>query len=76
MSIEVIKIDLAKQLFSVNKESVLERIKKILDKEIIVAYTTSGKPLNAEQYKKEVAKAKKEKSISHQRVLEEIKAWK
>ncbi|MFP5471044.1 MAG: hypothetical protein ACLGGV_05570 [Bacteroidia bacterium] len=76
MSIETVKIDLAKQLFSVNKESVLERIKKILDKEIVVAYTTNGKPLTAEQYKKEVLRAKKEKSVSHKHVLEEIKTWK
>lgn len=79
MSIETIKIDLVKQLFNINKESVLKQIKAILDKEEIVAYTTSGKPLTRKAYIQEIKKAEKDidngNYITHQKLLDDIKKW-
>lgn len=79
MSIETIKIDLVKQLFNINKESVLKQIKAILDKEEIVAYTTSGKPITRKAYIQEIKKAEKEiengNYITHQKLLDDIKKW-
>lgn len=79
MSIETIKIDLVKQLFNINKESVLKQIKAILDKEEIVAYTTSGKPLTRKAYIQEIKKAEKDidngNYITHQELLDDIKKW-
>lgn len=79
MNIESIKIDLAKQLFNIDKASVLDRIKAILDKEEVVAYTTDGKPLTREAYIKSVEKAEQEvndgKYITQSQLLENIKKW-
>lgn len=79
MSIETIKIDLVKQLFNINKESVLKQIKAILDKEEIVAYTTSGKPLTRKAYIQEIKKAEKDidngNYITHQELLDDINKW-
>lgn len=79
MSIETIKIDLVKQLFNINKKSVLKQIKAILDKEEIVAYTTSGKPLTRKAYIQEIKKAEKDidngNYITHQKLLDDIKKW-
>ncbi len=79
MSIETIKIDLVKQLFNINKESVLKQIKAILDKEEIVAYTTSGKSLTRKAYIQEIKKAEKDidngNYITHQELLDDIKKW-
>ena len=79
MNIETTKIDLVNQLFNINKESVLKQIKAILDREEIVAYTTSGKPLTREAYIQEIKKAEKDidngNYITHQELLEEIKKW-
>lgn len=79
MNIEAIKIDLAKQLLNINKTSVLEKIKAILDKEEIVAYTTDGKPLSREAYIKAVKNSEKDidngNYITHNQLLEKIKSW-
>lgn len=79
MNIESIKIDLAKQLFNINKESVLSKIKAILDKEEIVAYTTDGKPLTREAYIKAIEKTEKDVEkgnyITHNQLLENITKW-
>lgn len=79
MNIEATKIDLAKQLFNINKTSVLEKIKAILDKEEIVAYTVDGKPLTREAYIKAIKQADTDiengNSISHEQLLEDRKKW-
>lgn len=79
MSIESIKIDLAKQLFNINKTDVLIKIKSILDKEEIVAYTTDGKPLTRDAYNKAVKTAEHDidncNYITHNQLLENIKKW-
>lgn len=79
MNIETTKIDLAKQLFNINKASVLERIKKILDNEEIVAYTVDGKPLSRTAYIKAIKQAEKEIEngdyITHAQLLENRKTW-
>ena len=57
----------------------MKQIKAILDREEIVAYTTSGKPLTREAYIQEIKKAEKDidngNYITHQELLEEIKKW-
>lgn len=79
MNIESIKIDLAKQLFNIDKTAVLEKIKAILDKEEIVAYTTEGKPLSREAYIKAVKNAEQDidngNYITHSQLLENSKKW-
>ncbi|MEO9258227.1 MAG: hypothetical protein ABI207_07590 [Crocinitomicaceae bacterium] len=79
MNIESIKIDLAKQLFSIDKASVLEKIKQILDKEEIVAYTVDGKPLSREAYIKAVKNSEQDidngNYVTHGQLLENSKKW-
>ena len=79
MNIEITKIDIAKKLFNVNKESVLKQLKAILDKEEVVAYTTSGKPLTKAEYIKEIKEAEQDiengNYITGKQLLEDIKKW-
>ncbi len=79
MNIESTKIDLAKQLFNINKESVLSKIKAILDKEEIVAYTTDGKPLSRKTYLEAVESAEKDidngNYITQSQLLANLKKW-
>lgn len=79
MNIEITKIDLAKKLFNINKESVLKQLKAILDKEEVVAYTTNGKPLTRVEYIKEVKDAEKEFEngdyITGEQLLKNIDKW-
>ncbi len=79
MNIEAFKIDLAKQLFSVNEESVLEQIKTILERKSIVAYAADGKPLNLQAYNKALERAEKDilkgKVTDSKSLKQELKSW-
>ncbi len=57
MNIQEIKLDVVKKILGVQKESILEKINKILEKEMIVGYTAEGKPLTKEEYNKRIEKA-------------------
>ncbi|PJR03336.1 hypothetical protein [Avrilella dinanensis] len=58
MDIQATKLELIKRLLSVEKESVLEELKKILlsntNKEETVGYTTDGQSLTLEDYQQKV----------------------
>jgi hypothetical protein len=79
MNLEALKIDLAKQLFSVNEASVLEQIKTILERKSIVAYATDGKPLNLQAYNKSLEKAEQDilkgKVTDSKSLKQELKNW-
>jgi hypothetical protein len=79
MSLEAIKIDLAQQLFKVNKKTVLEQIRKILENENTDSYTIDGVPLTIAEYNQELDKAEKEikegKTLSTEELAKEIKSW-
>jgi hypothetical protein len=60
MSIQSIKLDLVQKLLTVKDEQVLKKINHILEKEVVVAYTTEGKPLSKEQYNKNLLAAEKQ----------------
>ncbi len=79
MSLESLKIDLTKQLFSVDKVAVLEKIKAILDKEEVVAYTVDGIPLSRESYIKAIKQADEDMEngdyLTHNQLVENIKKW-
>ena len=53
MSTETLQISLAQKIFSIWDEKLLQKINNLINSDI-VAYTTEGKPLTAEQYKKEI----------------------
>jgi carbonic anhydrase len=79
MSLETIKISLAKQLLNVEEESVLMQIKSILDNEVIAAYTIDGKPLSVEEYNASLNDAEKDitegRTIDSTGLKEEVKSW-
>jgi hypothetical protein len=79
MNIETLKIDLAKQLFTINEKSVLEQIKSILEKKVVVAYSTDGKPLTVQAYNKALEKAEQDilkgKLTDAATLKKEVKSW-
>jgi hypothetical protein len=52
MDLQSTKINVLQKIMEVNKRSLLDKINKILDKEMIVGYTVEGKPLTRESYNK------------------------
>ncbi len=57
MNLQAVKLDVVQKILGVQKESILEKINKILEKEMIVGYTVEGKPLTKEAYNKRLDKA-------------------
>ena len=72
MNIQAVKIDLVQKILSVKKESIIEKISKILDKEMIVGYTVEGKPLTHKAYNKRLKKAEEQIKSGNYFTQEEI----
>jgi len=57
MDIQTVKLSLFQKLMVVSNPSLLQKIEKILDKEMIVGYTVDGEPLTKDAYNKRLRKA-------------------
>ena len=83
MDVQATKLELIKRLLLVEKESVLEELKKILlsntNKEEIVGYTTDGSPLTLEDYQQKVQRGisdiKSGNFSSDEDFAREIESW-
>ena len=60
MDLQTAKLDIAQKILVVKKESIIEKINMILDKEMTVAYTVEGKPLTLNAYNKRLETAEKQ----------------
>lgn len=80
MNIEAAKISIVQRILSLQKESIINKINKILEKEMVVAYTTDGKPLTEATYNKMLEKGTKEideeNYITHEAFKINIANWK
>ena len=60
MDLQTIKIDVLQKIMGVSRVSLLDKISKILDKEMVVGYTVEGEPLTKESYNKRLQTAEKQ----------------
>lgn len=60
MDIQTTKLDVMQKIMAVSKASLLEKINTLLDKEMIVGYTTGGDPLTKESYNLRLQTAEKQ----------------
>jgi hypothetical protein len=58
--LQAAKLNLVQKLLGVNNGPLLEKIEKMLEKEMVVGYTIEGKPLTKAAYDKRLAKAEKQ----------------
>ena len=58
--LQAAKLNLVQKLLGVTNGSLIEKIEKMLEKEMIVGYTVEGKPLTKAAYDKRLAKAEKQ----------------
>lgn len=72
MNIQAAKLDVVQKILTIKKESIIQKINKILDKEIIVGYTAEGKPLTKEAYNKRLQKAEEQIQSGDYLTQEEI----
>ena len=79
MDLQSTKIKVMQKIMNVSKASLLEKISNILDEEMIVGYTTDGKPLTLQQYNERLLIAEKQIEsgdyISQDELEKEIENW-
>jgi hypothetical protein len=79
MDLKTAKINVMQKIMTVSKASLLDKINNILDEEMIVGYTTDGKPLTKDQYNERFLVAEKQiksgKYISQEDLEKEIEHW-
>lgn len=79
MGLEAKKMDLVQKLLNIKRESVLKKVEKVLEEEVVVAYSVTGEPLTKSEYISEVKEAEKEiedgEYLTHEQVLAETKKW-
>lgn len=79
MDLQTAKLSLVQKLLVVTNSSLIEKIERMLDKEMVVAYTVEGKPLTRAAYDKRLKKAEEQiatgKSISQEDLENEAANW-
>ncbi len=79
MDLQTTKINVMQKIMNVSKASLLDKINNILDEEMIVGYTTDGKPLTRQQYNERLLVAEKQIEsvdyITQEDLEKEIENW-
>ncbi|MBW6478916.1 MAG: hypothetical protein K0B37_05755 [Bacteroidales bacterium] len=79
MDLQSTKIKVMQKIMNVSKASLLEKISNILDEEMVVGYTTDGKPLTNQQYNECLLVAEKQIEsgdyITQEELEKEIENW-
>ena len=79
MDLQTAKLNLMQRIMNVSKASLLDKISNILDEEMIVGYTTDGKPLTREQYNERLLVAENQIEsgdyITQENLEKEIENW-
>lgn len=72
MNIQAVKLDVVQKILTVQTVSTIEKINKILDKEMIVGYTVEGKPLTKKAYNERLQKAEEQIQLGDYFTQDEI----
>ncbi|MEQ9287953.1 MAG: hypothetical protein RIG77_13635 [Cyclobacteriaceae bacterium] len=72
MNLQETKLGVMKKLMEVTKPSLLERIDKLLDDEMVVGYTVDGEPLTKELYNSRLQEAEHQLKIGEYLSQEEL----
>ena len=79
MDIQAAKLDLVQKLLQVSNGTLIEKIGKMLEKEMIVGYTVNGEPLTKAQYNARLEKAERQieagEYLTQEELEKEIKNW-
>ena len=60
MDLQAVKLDVLQKIMSISKASLLEKIDKLLEDELIVGYTVEGQPLTKASYNLRLAEAEEQ----------------
>jgi len=54
MNIEALKINITQRILNLNNVKILEKIVKLLDKEIVIGFDSDGKPISEKEYVEDI----------------------
>lgn len=60
MDLQAAKLDIMQKIMNISTESLIEKVDKLLEKEMIVGYTAKGDPLTKKEYNLRLKKAEKQ----------------
>ncbi len=60
MDLKAVKLEVMQKIMNVSTESLLEKIDKLLEEEMIVGYTAKGAPLTKKDYNLRLEKAEQQ----------------
>lgn len=79
MSLLATKLEVVQKILALDQESIIKKIEKILENEMVVGYTVDGKPLTKKEYNQRIAVAEKQLKngdvISQKDLEEESDGW-
>jgi len=79
MGIQATKMNIVKRILSLEQESIIRKIDKILENEMVVGYTVDGKPLTQKAYNERMVLAEKQlksgQTISQGDLEKESENW-
>ena len=79
MDIQAAKLDLVEKILNIKTESIIEKLNNILDKEVIVGFTTDGKHLTKKAYNKRLEKAEQDvlngRVTNSEDLKKELQSW-
>lgn len=62
MELQAYKLSVVQKILTVNEPSIISKIDKILESEMIVGYTAEGQPLTKEEYNERIQNAEEQLS--------------
>lgn len=79
MDIQTAKLNVLQKIINLSEPALLSKISNILDEEMIIGYTTDGRPLNTKQYNEKLIEAETQIEsgdyVSHDELNKEIANW-
>ncbi|MEM9337165.1 MAG: hypothetical protein AAGA66_00430 [Bacteroidota bacterium] len=79
MDLQAAKLDVIKKIMSVSKESLIAKVDKLLEEEMIVGYTTNGEPLTKKEYNFRLEKSENQIAsgdfITQEDLEKEVENW-
>lgn len=72
MDLQATKLSVLQKIMEIDKPALLNKINILLDEEMIVGYTSTGKPLTKEAYNKRLKKAEKQLKTGNFLTQEEL----
>lgn len=79
MSLLATKLKVVQKILALDQESIIKKIEKILENEMVVGFTVDGKPLTKKEYNQRIATAERQLKngdvISQEDLEEESDNW-